>query len=313
MQTTGKFKIGILGIGGVGGYFGGKLAGYYEQSNDVQIIFIAQGENKKKIQQQGLQIFSSDGLQTVYPTLASDDANEIGPLNLLICCTKTYQLEAALLSIQRCITRQTILLPLLNGVTSAEQIKNLFPQNEVWEGCVYVASRLQQPGIIRKSGTLNALYFGSSTASQEMLIKVEALLKVDGINAQLALNILQTVWEKFLFISTVATLTSYLNKNIGQIRGAEAHIGLLERLLHELYRVTKTKGIALPENSIRQTLDKMASFPYEATSSMHSDYQKSAKTEVDALTGYVVQLGKELNVPTPTYELMYERLKALSA
>jgi ketopantoate reductase len=87
---------------------------------------------------------------------------------------------------------------------------------------------------------------------------------------------LQTVWEKFLFISTVATLTSYLNKNIGQIRGAEAHIGLLERLLHELYRVTKTKGIALPENSIRQTLDKMASFPDEATSSMHSDYQKSA-------------------------------------
>ena len=308
-----KFRIGILGIGGVGGYFGGRLAGYYGPENDVQIIFIARGENNTSIRENGLQIICPDGQQTVYPALISEDAKEIGLLHLLICCTKTYQLENALLNIQSCISGDTILLPLLNGVDSTERIKKQFPQNEVWEGCVYVVSRLEQPGIIRKSGALSALYFGSPTASQEMLAKVEALLKVDGINTQLVSNISQTVWEKFLFISTMATLTSYLDKCIGPILADEMDTGLLEQLLQELYHVTKAKGIALPENIIQQTLEKMASFPYEATSSMHSDYQKGAQTEVDALTGYVVQLGKNLNVPTPAYEMIYEKLKALSA
>ena len=107
----------------------------------------------------------------------------------------------------------------------------------------------------------------------------------------------------------MATLTSYLDKSIGQILNNEDHKNLLIKLLHELHQVTIANGIVLSENIIAQTLDKMAGFPFEATSSMHNDYRRGNKTEVDSLTGYVVKLGKELNVPTPTYEMMYEKLR----
>lgn len=202
---------------------------------------------------------------------------------------------------------------MLNGVDSTERVKQMFPENDVWEGCVYVVSRLEQPRVIKKSGTVNALYFGSPAASIDVLKKVESILNVDGVNAWLSSNILQTVWEKFLFISTMATLTSYLEKTIGQILSNAEHTLSLVSLLHELHAVTAAKGVSLPDNIIQQTLDKMASFPYEATSSMHSDYRKGTKTEVESLTGYVVQSGKALNVPTPTYEMMYEKLVTLTA
>ncbi len=135
---------------------------------------------------------------------------------------------------------------------------------------------------------------------------------MDGVNAQLSFDISETVWEKFLFISTIATLTSYLDKSIGQILADATSKEWLEKLLHEIQEVTKRKGIALPENIIYKTLEKMASFPYEATSSMHSDYCRGAKTEVESLTGYEVHLAKEQCVPTPTYEMMYQKLKHLN-
>jgi 2-dehydropantoate 2-reductase len=304
-----KFKIGILGIGGVGGYFGGKLAAYYHNSDEVQVIFIARGENKNVIKEHGVKIIALNGQIVAYPALVSDDAQEIGMVDLLICCTKTYQVAGALQGVQACINNNTVILPLMNGVESVERITDLFPNQEIWEGCVYVVSRLERPGIIKKSGYINKLYLGSPYAAKEKLAKVESLLKVDGIDAHVPPNISETVWEKFLFISTMATLTSYLDKSIGQILSNEEYKRLLNDLLNELFAVTIAKGISLPANSIQQTFDKMTSFPFDATSSMHSDFQKGTKTEVDSLTGYVVQLGKELNVSVPTYEMMYKKLK----
>lgn len=301
-----------MGIGGVGGYFGGKLAAYYKGSGEVEIVFIARGENRDAIRLYGLQIFTPKEHIIAHPALVSNNAGEIGKLHLLICCTKTYQLKEALENIRACIDENTILLPLLNGVDSMQIINALFPANQVWQGCVYVVSKLEKPGVIKKSGTGNALYFGSPEASTEALHKVVSILNVDGINAQVPADILQTVWEKFLFISTMATLTSYLDKSIGQILNNQAYKSLLVELLHELHNVTIAHGIQLPQNIIEQTLDKMAKFPFEATSSMHLDYQKGHKTELDSLTGYVVKLGKSLQVPLPTYEKIYHKLMALT-
>ena len=158
---------------------------------------------------------------------------------------------------------------------------------------------------------MNALFFGSGNDGNESIQKVEKILKIDGINAQAPPNILHTIWEKFLFISTMATLTSYLDTSIGEILSNAEHNDLLMGLLTELFDVTTAKGISLPPGIIGQSIRKMETFPYEATSSMHSDFKKGSKTEVDSLTGYVVRLGKELNVATPLYEKMYNQLKGL--
>ncbi len=96
MQMMGKFRIGLLGIGGVGGYFGAKLAYYYQQSNELEIIFIARGENKNVIRQQGITLITPDDRLVAHPSIVSDDVHEIGKIDLLLCCIKVYQLEEAL-------------------------------------------------------------------------------------------------------------------------------------------------------------------------------------------------------------------------
>jgi len=311
-EMNSKFKVAILGIGGVGGYFGGKLAAYHQNSNDVDIIFIARGANANAIKENGLKLITDEGETIVHPALVSDDAAAIGKANLLICCTKSYSLEESLQKYKWCIHHDTIILPLLNGVDSRERILKIIPNANVLEGCVYVVSRLTKPGVITKTGNINALYFGSAHHERSQLETIEKILKVNGINAQLDDNTEQTVWEKFFFISTMATITSYANKTIGAVLADEENKQVVIKLLNELKQVTDAKGIRLPGNIVNLTFSKMQSFPYEATSSMHSDFQNGNKTELYSLTGYVVMLGQQLTVPTPVYQSVYEELKKKS-
>lgn len=305
-----KFKIAVLGIGGVGGYFGGKLAGFYAGSNEVEIIFIARGANARAIKEVGLKIIAPEGVTTVHPDLVTDDPAAIGVADLLICCTKAFDVEAGLLKYKNCIAEKTLVLPLLNGVDSRERIIKILPGANVCQGCVYVVSRLTEPGVITKTGKLNSLYFGSSVIDKSILQKIEQVLKVDNINATLDDQIEKTMWEKFFFISPMATITSYIDKTIGAILADEKSRDLLLHLLSELKDVTEAKAIELPTGIIDLTLQKMESFPYEATSSMHDDFKHGNKTELDSLTGYVVMQGKQLRVPTPVYNNAYEVLNA---
>jgi len=304
-----KFRIVILGLGGVGGYVGGKLAARYSNSNDIEIIFITRGENEKAIKSNGLKLITAQGEQTVHPAVVTSQPERLGLVDVIICCVKSYDLEAGIKRLNPCISDKTIILPLLNGVDASERIKEIFPHTEVWEGCVYLVSRLIAPGTVKESGNINQLYFGAKRGTKEKLEQVEAILRSAGINARLSDKISQTIWEKFLFISPLATLTSYLDLCIGGIVNDGHRRELLQNLLMELKNIADTKKISFSENVIQKTLDKIASLPYESTSSMHRDFQKGNKTEVDSLTAYVVRLGKELNVPIPYYEKMLIGLK----
>jgi 2-dehydropantoate 2-reductase len=308
-QMISKFRIAVLGLGGVGGYFGGKLAAHYSDSKDIEIIFIARGENEKAIKSNGLKLITSQGEQIVHPSQVTSQPEQLGLLDLIICCVKSYDLETGIMSLKPCINEQTIILPLLNGVDASDRIKNILPQAEVWGGCVYIVSRRVAPGVVKESGGINQLHFGSEHAAKEKLDRVHSVFRSAGINANLSANITQTLWEKFLFISPSATLTSYLDLNIGTIIGNSEHRNLLLNLLKELKGIAEAKNISLSENIIQKLLDKMASLPPETTSSMHSDFKRGSKTEVDSLTDYVVKLGRELNVPTPWYEQMLAELK----
>ncbi len=303
-----KIKIAIAGIGGVGGYFGALLAKHYENNDEAEIFFIARGENEKVISENGLKVESTKGNFTAYPAKTTSDADRIGIVDFLICTTKSYHLEQILLQLSPCINTSTVILPLLNGVDSNERIKSIFPDNEVWEGCVYLVSRLAAPGFIKETGNISLLFFGSSNGTKEKLKLAEHIFLNAGLEAKLSENIQQTIWEKFLFISTIATVTSYLDKSIGEVLAHNESKLLLHSLLSELKNVADKKNIVLPENIINKTIEKMIKLPYETTSSMHSDFQKGKQTEVNSLTGYVVESGRQLNVLTPTYNKIYEQL-----
>lgn len=295
-------RIGILGIGGVGGYFGGLLAKAYYKSDEIEVIFIARGETQKAIVESGLKIITDDSETVVYPKLVSNNPAEIGVLDYLICATKTYDIEESLLSLQQCISRETVILPLYNGVDAAERIHKLFPENDILQGCVYIISMIFSPGTIRKIGFYEKLFFGSKTASVSKLNELQSIFEKAKIESYLVENIEETVWEKFIFISALASVTSYLNLNIGQILSNPDAKAVYVELLKEIELVAKAKGLQLPDDIVNQTIIKLEKSPKEATSSMHRDYLAGNKIEATSLTKFVVEEGLKYGVKTPLYE-----------
>jgi len=295
-------RIAILGLGGVGGYFGGLLAKAYYKSEEIEVIFIARGETQKAIAENGLKIITDDSETVVYPKLVSNNPDEIGVLDYLICATKTYDIEESLLSLQQCIAQETVILPLYNGVDAPERIHKLFPENDILQGCVYIISMIFSPGTIRKIGFYEKLFFGSKTASNSKLNELQSIFQKAKIESYLVENIEETVWEKFIFISALASITSYLNQNIGQILSNPDAKAIYVELLKEIEMVAKAKDLQLSDDIVNQTIVKLEKSPKEATSSMHRDYLAGNKIEAASLTKFVVEEALKYGVKTPLYE-----------
>jgi 2-dehydropantoate 2-reductase len=307
-----KTRIGILGMGGVGGYFGGLLAKAYSESDSVEIIFIARGETQKVIAQNGLKIIQDESEMTVFPSIVSDDPKIIGKLDYLICATKTYDIEESLLSIKKNITKNTIILPLYNGVDAPERISALFPDNEVLQGCVYIVSMIVSSGVIKKMGTYEKLFFGSAAAPIASLNKLQSIFEKASIESYLVDNIEETVWEKFIFISALASTTSFLNQNIGEILDSQSSREVYVSLLNEITMIAAVKGLNLPADIIMQTILKLEKTPHDATSSMHRDLMAGRKIELFSLTEFVVNEGLKYEIETPIYQMVLDKLSSVS-
>lgn len=304
---TRKTKIVVVGIGGVGGFFGGLLAQKYKDSTAVEVVFVARGEHLKQIQTNGLHVLQGASTFTAYPALATDKAAAIGPADYMLLCTKSYDLEATIEQIKPCIADHTVILPLLNGVDSTGRIRTLLPQATVLQGCVYIVARLKQAGVVENKGQLQTLYFGGHTARPDQLQRLHTILKDAGIEAIWSETITTTIWEKFIFISPTATATSYFDGPVGKL--VADHAADFKQLVKEVLQLAAAKQIPVAADMEDRVWKRLTSLPYDTTSSMHSDYQSGkGKTEVHSLTGYVVKEGQQLQVPTPTYTRMYEQL-----
>lgn len=302
-------KITIAGIGGVGGYFGGLLARHYENSESVEISFVARGQHLEAIRKSGLKVVKGEEVFIAQPHVATDRPEEIGLADLIMVCTKSYDLESMLEQLKPCVAKHTMILPLLNGVESASKIKTLFPENTVLEGCVYIVSRLTHPGVVENLGNIQSLYFGIDQRMSAQLIEYEKLFRAAGLEANVAENISTLVWEKFLFLSPIATATCYYNKSIGELLLVDENTATLGHLIEELKQLAEAKGIMLPADIIEKTMQKIKSMPYNATSSLHSDIQSNKpKNELETLIGYVVQSGKKYTLALPKYSNMYSLL-----
>jgi 2-dehydropantoate 2-reductase len=299
-------RIGILGMGGVGGYLGAKLAG--AKLSGVELIFIARNQTKAILQQQGLKLITDEGEQIAYAELVSDDPAEIGRLDLLICAVKGYDLADSLKRYAPCLDKDSVILPLLNGIGVAEQVRNVLAGPQVWEGCIYIIARQAERGVISQSGPVNQLYFGSLAAAEPDLKKLELLFKQAGLKADIAPNIETELWKKFFFISVMATFTSYYHAAIGLAQQEPEKAAEIRQLLEELEQVARAKGINLPEGLAKSTYGRIVTLAPGTTSSMYADFQKSGPTELEELTGEVVRLGRQYGVATPVYDKMYQAL-----
>ncbi len=298
-------KIAIVGIGGVGGYIGAKLCSLIgTQNKKYTIAFIARGEHAEAVKTNGLRVLEDDGEFTAVPTLVCTAEDAEGTFDLILVCVKSYDIEEALSPLKKNIRPDTVLMPFANGVNNAETITSIVDA-KVINACVYILSHIEAPGVIRKQGNVFATVFGDPVLFGESLF-VEYMLKDADIRTKFDEDIGRAVWKKYLFISAFASLTSFYDINIKKVHSL--HYEEAKALLHEISSVAKAKGINV-EDEIDKALKTASTLPEDATTSMHLDFQHQRKTELDTLTGYIVNEAKRLQVDVPLMQRIYALLK----
>jgi 2-dehydropantoate 2-reductase len=279
----------------------------------VHVCFLARGAHLEAIRSNGLRVIKGSNEFVARPAAVSDQAHELGVAEVIVICTKSYDLEATIEQLKPCINERTIILPLLNGVDSKERIKSLLPNNMVLQGCAYIVSRLTQPGVIENSGNIETIFFGDEVADNARLIHLEELFKKAGIDARLSSSISNVIWEKFIFLSPIATATSYFDQCIGKLLEDEHKVEMVIALICELKQLASANQILFPDDIVETTLKKYHRLPYITTTSMHADFQaKKPLTELESLTGYILQEGTKLNLTLPYYSQAYAALRARS-
>ena len=301
-------RIAVVGIGGVGGYFGGKLARYYASRKGVEIVFIARGEHLRQIRKNGLKQITTEGEFIAQPHRATDDPRDLGIFDLTLVCVKRYDLENAAGLIRANISSESTVISLLNGVDNVKPLAERFPEARVLNGCVYIGAHIAGPGVTKQAGGSCQIFFGPEDGRINGLAHLESILKDAGIQAFLKEDIQLPVWEKYLFVCPLATATTYLEQPIGTFGRDSEKRSFLETLTREVAEIGSAKGIQISEKMIQEALDKVSMFPYETKTSMQLDFESGRKTEIDLFTGYIVNSGKELTIPTPLHDEIYQKL-----
>lgn len=303
-----KYNIVVAGIGGVGGYFGGKLANYYKDYAGIDVSFLARGNHLEAIRSGGLHIDEPDGSFTAFPTRASDDPNDLPAADLLVIAVKGYDLEEAARSLAPVVTPSTIILPLLNGIDITERLKVIFPSSLVLHGYAYIVSRIAEPGRITIKGSTHHIVFGTNDKTGRDLKEVASLFINAGIAARLSSDAIKKAWQKFTFISPIATMTCRYNKPLGFFLNTDLYRELLFGLVTEVIKVANAYGVALDESTLQENIERMRSLPYDTTSSMQADQSLGKQTEIDSLIVSVIRMAGDKNVTVPLYEKLYRQL-----
>jgi len=294
----------IMGTGGVGGYYGGLLA---QQGNDV--TFIARGAHLEAIRKNGLQVKSIFGDFTVNPAKATDTPAEVGPVDLILFCTKAYSTDEAAQTIKPAIGPQTAVLSLLNGVDAAERIGKVVGMEHVIGGATWLSSAVEAPGVIKQVSQFRRIVFGELDGSRsERIQSIYEVLNKIGVTVEVSENILKILWTKFVFISSASGFGSLTRLPMGEYRSIPETRAMIVGLMREVEAVAHAQEIDLDEDVVQKSLDFMDGAALHIKASMQLDVETGRRTELDSMVGVIGQKGHELNVPTPIADFIYASL-----
>lgn len=297
-------KILIMGTGGVGGYYGGLLA---QQGNDV--TFIARGGHLDAIRREGLKVNSIHGDFTVAPANATDEPGDVGPVDLILFCTKTYHTEEAAQAIRPAVGRQTTVLPLQNGVDAAERIGKVVGMEQMIGGATWLSSSLEAPGVIKQVSQFRRIVFGELYGTRsERIQSIYEVLKNTGINVEVSENILKVLWSKFVFISSASSFGSLTRLPMGEYRSIPETRNMIISLMREVESVARGQGITLDEDIVQQSLEFMDKAAPHIKASMQLDVASGRRTELESMVGVIGRKGRQLRVPTPLADFVYASL-----
>ena len=294
----------IYGIGGVGGYFGGRLA----QTNN-HITFIARGTHLKAIRENGLIVKSICGDFTVKPTLATDNIAAVKNPDLIILAVKSWQLADVAEQLKPILAKHTMVLPLQNGADNADKLLKVLSRDNVLAGLCRIISFVEAPGKICHKAFDPEIVFGE--LNNERTDRVQAVKKVfdnAGFHNHIPEDIQLEIWRKFLFITTLSGIGGLTRAPIGVMRSDDYIRDLMLQTAAEITAVARAKGIALSQNDIKAAFKAIDRQAPDATSSTQRDIIDGKASELDNFNGYIVREGKKYGIPTPVNEFVYRCL-----
>jgi 2-dehydropantoate 2-reductase len=297
-------RIAILGSGGVGGYFGGRLA---HAGGDV--TFIARGEHLAALRARGLFIESPLGDVHVPTVKATDDPATVGPVDVVFFTVKLYDTQAALQQMAPLIGPGTMVVPFQNGVDTIDVLTHALGRAHVAGGTAYVAAVIREPGIIRHTA-MDRLVFGPLNGPPpRALEELRDLGKQAKFDAVLSERIQVDVWAKFVRLSVFSGMTAVTRCSIGPIRQDPDLRALMETAWHESILVARAKQVPLPSTIFADIEAATAALPPGARSSMLEDLERGRRLELPWLSGAVVRIADEVGVDVPTHRLIVTLLK----
>lgn len=297
-------RIAVFGAGGVGGYFGARLAA---AGHDV--AFIARGEHLRSIREAGLRVESIKGDLHLPDARATERPDEVGPVDWVLCTVKTWQLPEALRAMPALMRPATVILPLLNGVEAVDEAAAVLGRGCVLGGAAWIRVEVAAPGRIRHSGIDPRIVLGEPEGgTSERAEALAEALRAAGVQAEASEDIRAVLWSKLVFISATSAVGAAVRVPIDVLRALPPTRGLLATAMEETIAVARAYGIRVPSGLLETTLAFVDALPPGTTSSMQRDVIGGRPSELDAQCGAVVRLGREAGVPTPVNEFLYATL-----
>src|SRR6476469_8110099 len=313
-SSTTATEIAVVGLGGVGGYFGFKLAQHYDGSAKVRVTFVARGATYATVRSQGLTLLSPEHPESVArPAQVLETVAGLARVDLLLLCVKEYDLEDLCRQLQPVLPAGAVLLPLMNGVDIYERIRRQLPHAVVLPACVYVASHIKEKGVVEHKGNPGSIVVGSDPQHPSFDPRpLLGLLTEAGVVLEYQADAYPAIWTKFFFIASFGLVSARYNQSIGQVLEVPALHARARRLMQEIDAIARAKGIALPADIIDRTLQKAAIFPYHTPTSLQLDvHAGKARTELDLFAGAIVTYAEVLGLAVPETRAIYREIQGL--
>jgi 2-dehydropantoate 2-reductase len=298
-------RIAVIGAGGVGGGFGAALA-----KAGADVTFIARGAHLAAMKNQGLKVEGGRGETHLVPTRATDDPASIGKVDIVLFCVKLWDVESAGQQIKPLIGPDTAVIPLQNGIDAAERLVPILGRDAVMGGVAQIMASIVGPGLILQVGSFMRMIFGEldgkrSQRGEDFL----ALCLKAGFDATLSEQILTELWMKFILLADNASIMSVTRQPIGKLRDDPDLRTIFVAAYREVFDVGRARGVELPADAVERIREVSSTLPPAMKPSMALDLERGNRLELPWLGGKVVELGRQLGVPTPTHSMMYAMLK----
>lgn len=298
-------RIAIMGAGGVGSYFGARLAAAGED-----IAFICRGAHLTALCERGMTVSSPQGDLTLPPVQATDDPATVGPVDVILSTVKLYDLDAACERMAPMVGPDTMIVPVQNGVTAADIICKHFDRARVVGGLVFIASFVTSPGTVVHKSMVHKITLGELDGG--LSDRVTAFRNVGnaaGIEVEAAEDIERALWEKLVLLGAFGPLSAMTRQSVGPIIADPDLHAMYRRGMEEVVAVARARGIDLPDAIVDDTLALSGRFGPDSKSSMLEDLEAGKPLELEWITGALARMGREAAVPVPFNEVAYVALK----